>query len=51
MGGTKAIMLEAPYFSKLKWRGRKKEKEGKKKERMNTMLSGGPEGRYITIVI
>ena len=50
MGGTKAIMLEALHFSRLKWRGRKERKE-KKKERMNALLFGGPEDRYITIVI
>ena len=48
MDSIKAIMLEVPYFSKLKWRGRKERKE---KERMNTLLSGGPEDCYITAVI
>ena len=51
MGGTKVIMLEAPHFSKLKWRGRKERKGRKEKEGTNALLSGGPEGRYITIVI
>ena len=50
MCGEKAIMLEAPHFSRLKWRGRisKGRKENRK---VDTLLSGGPEGRYITVVI
>lgn len=49
MGGTKAIMPEAPHFSLLKWRGRKERKERKGKK--NALLSGGPEDCYITVVI
>jgi hypothetical protein len=44
-------MLEALYFSKLKWHGRIRRKERKRKEEECTLLSGGPEGRYITVVI
>lgn len=40
MGGTKAIMLETPHFSKLKWRGRKEKKEKKKKRMILYFLAG-----------